>query len=130
MILCSEIWLLLLLGRTVHPWTVFDLIVPLNTPNFVPHPVHSKYSRDKASLIYISSKYKTLKYYAHYYKCKTHVAIIYCTLLERQSRFPRYTGNMNCRGKPDTTWTISRSITFSPLFFMLYRGKSITFVTV
>ena len=37
---------------------------------------------------------------------------------------------MKCSGKPDTTWTIPRSITFSPLHFMLYRGKSITFGTV
>ena len=42
---------------------------------------------------------------------------------------------MKCRGKPDTTWTIPRSIKFSPLHiscydFMLYRGKSITFGTV
>ena len=29
---------------------------------------------------------------------------------------------MKCRGKPDTTWTILRSITLSPLHFMLYRG--------
>ena len=32
---------------------------------------------------------------------------------------------MKCRGKPDTTWTISRSITFSPQHF-----KSITYGTV
>ena len=31
--------------------------------------------------------------------------------------------NMKCRGKPDTTWTNPRSITFSPLHFMLNRGK-------
>ena len=37
---------------------------------------------------------------------------------------------MKCRGKPDTSWTIPRSITFSPLHFMLYRGKSIIFGTV
>ena len=50
------------------------------------------------------------------------------TLLEKQSKFPRY--NMKCRGKPNTTWTIPHSITFPPLHFMLYRGKSITFGTV
>ena len=50
------------------------------------------------------------------------------TLLEKQSKFPRY--NMKCRGNPDTTWNIPRSIRFSPLHFMLYRGKSITFGTV
>ena len=37
---------------------------------------------------------------------------------------------MKCSGKHDTTWTIPRSITFSPLHFMLYRGKSISFGTV
>ena len=37
---------------------------------------------------------------------------------------------MKSRGKRDTTWNILRSITFSPLHFMLYRGKSITFGTV
>ena len=52
----------------------------------------------------------------------------YFTLLEKQSKLPRY--NMKCRGKSDTTWTIPRSITFSPLHFMLYRGKSIIFGTV
>ena len=50
------------------------------------------------------------------------------TLLEKQSKVPRY--NMKCRGKPDTTWNIPRSITFSPLHFMLYRRKFITFWTV
>ena len=50
------------------------------------------------------------------------------TLLEKQSKFPRY--NMKCRRKPDTTWNIPRSITFSPQHFMLYRGKSITVGTV
>ena len=38
--------------------------------------------------------------------------------------------NMKCRGKWDNTWNIPRSITFSPLHFMFYRGKSITFGTV
>ena len=42
--------------------------------------------------------------------------------------FPRY--NMKCRGKRDTRWNNPHSIKFSPLHFMLYRGKSITFVTV
>ena len=39
---------------------------------------------------------------------------------------------MKCNGKHDTstTWTIPRSITFSPLQFMLYCGKSISFGTV
>ena len=54
--------------------------------------------------------------------------MIYCTLLEKQSKFPRY--NMKCRGKHDSTLNIPRSITFSPLHFMLYRGKSISFGTV
>ena len=49
-------------------------------------------------------------------------------LSEKQSKFPQY--NMKCRGKPDTTWNIPRSITFSPVHFMLYRGKSITVGTV
>ena len=44
-------------------------------------------------------------------------------LLEKQSKFPRF--NMKCRGKHDP-----QSITFSPLHFMLYRGKSISFGTV
>ena len=48
-------------------------------------------------------------------------------LLEKQSKFPRY--NMKCREKHDTTWKFPRSITFSLLHFMLYRGKSITFGT-
>ena len=34
---------------------------------------------------------------------------------------------MKCSGKADTTWAILRSITFSPLHFMLYRGKSNSF---
>ena len=37
---------------------------------------------------------------------------------------------MECSGKHDTTWNIPRSITFSPLHFMLYRGKSISYGTV
>ena len=37
---------------------------------------------------------------------------------------------MKCSGKHDTTWTFSRSIMFSPLHFMLYRGKWISFGTV
>ena len=52
-------------------------------------------------------------------------AQILATLLEKQSKFPRY--KMKCTGKRDTTWTIPRSITISPLHFMLNRGKSITF---
>ena len=32
--------------------------------------------------------------------------------------------------KPETTWNIPRGITFYLLYFMLYRGKSITFWTV
>ena len=32
---------------------------------------------------------------------------------------------MKCRGKPDTTWTIPCSITFSSLYFMLFRGQCI-----
>ena len=56
--------------------------------------------------------------------------ICWCTLLEKQSKFPRY--NIKCRVKPDTstTWNIPRSITFFPLHFMLYRGKSLSFGTV
>ena len=50
------------------------------------------------------------------------------TLLEKQSKFPRY--NMKSSGKQDTTSNIPRSITFSPLHFMLHRGKSITLGTV
>ena len=37
---------------------------------------------------------------------------------------------MKCSGKHDTTWNIPHSITFSPLHFMLYRGKAISFGTV
>ena len=37
---------------------------------------------------------------------------------------------MKSRGKRDTAWNIPSSITFSPLHFMLHRGKPITFVTV
>ena len=37
---------------------------------------------------------------------------------------------MKCRGKHDTALKISRSITFSPLHNMLYRGKQISFGTV
>ena len=43
-------------------------------------------------------------------------------------QFPRY--NMKYRGKRDTTGNIPRSISFSPLHFILYRGKPITFGTV
>ena len=38
--------------------------------------------------------------------------------------------NTNCRGKRDTARNIPRSISFSPLHFVLYLGKSITFGTV
>ena len=37
---------------------------------------------------------------------------------------------MKRRGKRDTTWNIPRSIKFSHLHFILYRGKSIAFGTV
>ena len=37
---------------------------------------------------------------------------------------------MKWREKPDTTWNIPRSITFSPLHFILYGEKWITFGTV
>ena len=37
---------------------------------------------------------------------------------------------LKCSGKHYTTWNIPRSITFSPLHFMVYRGKSIAFGTV
>ena len=40
-------------------------------------------------------------------------------------KFPRY--NMKCSGKHDTIWNIPHSITFFPLHFMLFRGKSISF---
>ena len=59
---------------------------------------------------------------------KLYIVCIVHTLLEKQSKFPRY--NMKCRRKPDTTWNIPRSITFTTQHFMLYRGKSITFGTV
>ena len=38
---------------------------------------------------------------------------------------PRY--NTKCRGKQDATRNIPRNISVSPLHFMLYFGKSITF---
>ena len=38
--------------------------------------------------------------------------------------------NIKSSGKHDTTWNILRCITFSPLHFMLYRGKSISSGTV
>ena len=47
------------------------------------------------------------------------------TLLEKQSKFPRY--NMKCRGRHDTTWNIPHSITFSLLLFMLYHEKKTKF---
>ena len=50
------------------------------------------------------------------------------TLSEKLSKFPQY--NMKCSGKHDTTWNIPRCITFSPLHFMLYCGKSISVGTV
>ena len=34
---------------------------------------------------------------------------------------------MKCRGKRDTAGNIPRGITFSPLQFTIYRGKSIFF---
>ena len=37
---------------------------------------------------------------------------------------------MKCSGKNDATWTIPRSIAFSPLHFMLYRGKTFSLRTV
>ena len=45
-----------------------------------------------------------------------------------KSKFPRY--NTKCREKRDTTRNIPRGISFSPLYFVLYLGKSITFLTV
>ena len=54
-----------------------------------------------------------------------YITKIFDTLLEKQSKFPRY--NMKRRGKRDATWNIPQSIRFSPLHFMLYRGKSFTF---
>ena len=49
---------------------------------------------------------------------RTHIISLFgYTLLEKQSKFPRY--NMKCRGKHDTIWNIPRSITFSMLHFML-----------
>ena len=48
------------------------------------------------------------------------------TLLEKQSKFPRY--NMKCRGRHDTTWNIPHSITFSLLLFMLYHEKAPNFL--
>ena len=47
---------------------------------------------------------------------------------KKYSKFPRY--NMKCRRIRDNTWNIPRSISFTPLHLMLYRGKSITFGTV
>ena len=42
---------------------------------------------------------------------RTHsISLFGYTLLEKQSKFPRY--NMKCRGKHDTIWNIPRSITF------------------
>ena len=46
------------------------------------------------------------------------------TLLEKQSKFPRY--NMKCRGKHHTTGNFPRS----PLDFMLYRRKYSILYTV
>ena len=48
-----------------------------------------------------------------------------CTLSEKYSKFSRY--SMKCNGKHDTTWNIPRSITFSPLHFMLYQGNRFPF---
>ena len=48
------------------------------------------------------------------------------TLLEKQSKFPRY--NMKCRGKPFTTRTIPRSITFSPLHFILHISRKVDYL--
>ena len=45
-----------------------------------------------------------------------------CTLLEKQSKYPWY--NMKWRGIPDTTWTIPRTITFSPLHILCYIAES------
>ena len=50
---------------------------------------------------------------------------IHCPKSNPNMKFPRY--NMKCSGKHDTTWNFPRSVTFSPLHFMLYRGKSIYF---
>ena len=107
----------------VYPPTPAGVIIPLNSPTL-----------SKSSLLWVCVW------------CDYHFKLPYCecdaasillviaqnsarpALLEKQSKFPRY--NMKCRGKPDTTWNIPRSFTFSPLHFMLYRGKSITFGTV
>ena len=48
------------------------------------------------------------------------------TLYKKYSKCLQYT--MKCRGKRDTN--IPSIITFSSLHFMIYRGKSITFVIV
>ena len=41
-----------------------------------------------------------------------------------------YRSAWNVEENLDTTWNFTRSITLSPLLFMLYRGKSITFETM
>ena len=64
----------------------------------------------------------------HCYKSNPNFSLHCPILLEKQSKFPQY--NMKWRGKPDTTWNILRSITFSLLHFMFNRGKSISFGTV
>ena len=50
-------------------------------------------------------------------KRKPTVFPVHCpNSVKSKSKFPRY--NMKWKGKPDTTWNIPRSITFSPLHFI------------
>ena len=48
--------------------------------------------------------------------------------VQKVKQIPRY--NTKCRGNQDNTRNIPRSISLSPLHFVLYLGKSMSFGTV
>ena len=103
--------------------TPAPLLSIISAPALTPAPAPAIYCHLK--LYYNSSTIRNMSQWRFFFILASSKRT---ALLEKQPKFPRY--NMKCRGKPDTTWNIPRSITFSPLHFMLYHGKSITFVTV
>ena len=57
-------------------------------------------------------------------KCRFYTQCgFYDYVVLKKSKFPRY--YTKCRRKGDTTRNIPRSISFSPLHFVLYLGKMI-----
>ena len=85
------------------------LVLPKKTKHFLTLSLKEELSDSILLSGSAKNKRKEKTYLLHYPK--------------RNPKFSRY--NMKCRGKPNTTWNIPRSIMFSPLYFMFNRGKSI-----